>query len=714
MTVQERIVFEVGDWIVDSLAHSISRGDEEHHVPAKVMAVLVHLAKNHEHLVTRQELIDAIWDGNFYVGEKALNNAIWRIRQALGRDAEGDELVRTTPKTGYQLLAVPKFSRLENAEITFVDKSRSSRVYLLVFAAVLTFTLVALFVMRDTLVRTADQPLVVATQLPGRELYAAPSPDGSMFAFLHVSQQGTQDLYVQSLREPGAQPTRFSSNETSNLAPTWAPDSSHLAYVRIDDATGRCEVVVIDLNANSEEVIDVCVDIGFPTLSWSPDGHWLVYRKDDPQFGLGLYLKDMNSDFRATEELIDRRISCTDCLLFDQEVSWSPDSNYLGVSRRKNRASEDVYRFDIDRWEFKRLTYGEVSIKGHTWDKHGENILYVSNKHSLDRKIWVVNSESGSKREIGYEGAGFPVYLPDYKSILFYRRRVSTYIAAITLDREDGALSFPRPVIQSSGSARNPSYSSTSNKLAYYSNLSGHNEIWVADPDGTNRQQLSSLKTNAIDPTWSPDGRQIAFVALDPNFEGTIVMIYDLESDSVRSVTTGSGDHGTPSWASDGLSLIVPIRQGREVDLWRVATDGNRLNRITTSGAEFGRESKDGKSLYFTKESEGGLFRKSFANSEELRIIDDIVTSGVGNWIWGGPDIIFYARRRNNHSEIVESDLAAETKRVLLTYPNRSVHVGGMLDYSERHNLLFFTHREPQQIDILIAPDPLATPLAGR
>jgi len=708
LTVQKRIVFEVGDWTVDSLTHSLSCGSDEHQVPAKVMAVLVHLAQNYERLVTRQELIDVVWNGNGYVGEKALNNAIWRIRQVLGHDADGAEFVKTTPKTGYQLLVVPKFSTFEDSEVVAKYGSRRSNRLRLVAFAVLAFAVVVVFVIKEPLVRLVDEPLAVVTQLPGRELYAAPSPDGSMFAFLHVSQKGTQDLYVQSLKDADGQATQFSSDDASNFTPTWAPDSSHLAYVRVDNESGLCEIVVRDLSSDSEEVIDECIDIGYSTLSWSPDGRWLVYRKGDLKSGSGLYLKAMSPNFRPTEELIDRRISCTDCLLFDEEVSWSPDSTFLAVTRRKNRLSEDVYRFDIDRWQFKRLTFGEVSIKGHTWGKRGENILYVSNKHSLNRRIRSIDSETGESQEIGYQGAGFPVYLPSYESILFYRRRVTTYISAIELDRSSGASMFPVPIIQTSGSERNPDYTGISDRLTYYSNVSGHNEIWMASPDGSNREQLTDLQTSSVDPSWSPDGRQIAFVALDTNTESTVVNVFDVQDGSVRTVTTGFGDHGAPSWAGDGMSLIVPIWQGQEVDLWRVTIDGNQLTRLTSVGAEYGRESPDGSFLYYTKLSERGLFKMPVEGGPETQVVADMVWNGIGNWVWATTDSIIYARRNDDLSELVELQETSGETRVLLRHPGRTIHRYGMLGYSKQHDVLFFTHREPQQIDILMAPDPLA------
>ncbi len=692
------------------MAHSLTRDDVEHHVPAKVMAVLLYLAQNNERLVTRQELIDAVWDGNQYVGEKALNNAIWKIRQALDSEGgdDGAAIVKTIPKTGYQLLATPEFSKIENGDLVPASQSLPwptiSVIAFLVVAAI-----VALLWIRDVPSPTLDEPLAVVTQLPGRELYAAPAPDGSKFAFLHVSQWGTQDLYVQSLQEPGVQAIQFSSDDASNFTPTWAPDSNHLAYVRVDNKSGRCEIVVRDLSADTEELVDECLDIGYSTLSWSPDGRWLVYRKDDAEFGPGLYLKAMNADFQPTKELVDRRISCTDCLLFDQEVSWSPDSMHLAVTREANRLSENVFRFDIESWQFKQLTNGEVSIKGHTWDKDGQSILYVSNRHTLNRRLRVVHAETGENREIGYEGAGFPAYLPDYQSILFYRRIVSNYIAGIGVGGDDGAASFPTPVIQTSGSERNPSYSSQAKKLAYYSNVSGNNEIWIADFDGSNSKQMTSLKSSAIDPSWSPNGKQIAFIALEQSTESTSVNVLDVETGVSRTVSTGFGDHGAPTWSSDGSSLIVPVWQGQQVDLWRVAADGNQLTRLTAGNAKFGRESADGEFLYFTTLNERGLFRLSYSSGRLERVIDDIVRGGIGNWAWAGPSSMFYARVRDDHSEIVEIDLVTGAKKVLFKHHARTVHRYGMLSFSEEHDLLFFTHREPQQIDILMAPDPLRT-----
>ena len=709
MQIKERQIIQIGEWSVDSLALTISKENEQHKLPAKVMAVLVYLAESHGRLVTRQELIDVVWDGNAYVGEKTLTNAIWRIRQLMGNDFDDKAFITTTPKIGYELVPSPVFSTLVAESPTgWMASNRTTRL-LFVTALVLLPVAVAFQVFRSDNVLVVSEPLAVVTHLPGRELYAAPTPDGTRFAFMHVSPNGDQDLYIQSLVDTDQQPVKFTREGTSNFSPSWAPDGRHLAYVRINDSLGVCEIVVRDMTSAEETAIDECAPVAQKTLSWSPDGRWLVYRRHDPDLGPGLYLKAMNAEFRPTEELQDQRISCAGCILVDQEVSWSPDSRSIAVTRTKNSMSEDVYRFDLETWAFDRLTTDESSIEGHTWDETGEYLLYVSDRHSLDRRIWALDLTTKRKREVGYEGAGFPVYLPDYESIMFYRRRAQAYVVAVSLDLGDPGSRFPVTIVQTSGSDRNPAFSITAQKLAYYSNNSGFNEIWIAAPDGTNREQITRLETNSVYPSWSPDGRQIAFISFDPYTESTNIMIYDFASDSVELVSNSFADAGAPTWSSDGRSLIVPSWEGGDrVDLWRVGLDGNSIVRLTYSNVKFGRESPDGKSLVYSKAGQRGLFRMNYTDGSESRVVSDLVRQGFGSWTWANADEIFYSRHGGGHSQIVRHNLITNESRVVLRHPGRIMHRGGMLSYAEAENRLYFTHREPQQIDIIRAPDPLA------
>ncbi len=69
----------------------------------KAFAVLVMLVENHGHLVSRSEILDAIWEGSF-IEESAVSKAVWFVRNALG-DTSKERFIATVPRRGYRFIA---------------------------------------------------------------------------------------------------------------------------------------------------------------------------------------------------------------------------------------------------------------------------------------------------------------------------------------------------------------------------------------------------------------------------------------------------------------------------------------------------------------------------------------------------------------------------------------------------------------------------------
>ena len=72
------------------------------------------------------------------------------------------------------------------------------------------------------------------------------------------------------------------------------------------------------------------------------------------------------------------------------------------------------------------------------------------------------------------------------------------------------ALSAPALAISSTRLDYNPHFSPDGGRVAFDSNRSGNVEIWLADSDGSNAVQLTSLRSSSGFANWSPDGRLIA------------------------------------------------------------------------------------------------------------------------------------------------------------------------------------------------------------
>ena len=103
-------------------------------------------------------------------------------------------------------------------------------------------------------------------------------------------------------------------------------------------------------------------------------------------------------------------------------------------------------------------------------------------------------------------------------------------------------------------------------------------------------------------PSWSPDGRHIAFDSFDDDSHYHI-WIMDADGGNRRQVTTDPGDQNVPTWSRDGQWIYFSWDQGNGRDIWRTPLEGGRKERVTRGGSGvIGREAADGKSRVVSAE----------------------------------------------------------------------------------------------------------------
>ena len=95
--------YEFGPFVLNPAEHTLLRHGEPVPLRPKVFDTLLVLVKNSGHLVEKDELMSAVWPGQF-VEEGNLNKAISMLRQALGESAEGNHFIETVPKRGYRFV----------------------------------------------------------------------------------------------------------------------------------------------------------------------------------------------------------------------------------------------------------------------------------------------------------------------------------------------------------------------------------------------------------------------------------------------------------------------------------------------------------------------------------------------------------------------------------------------------------------------------------
>jgi TolB-like protein len=94
----------IGDWLIEPKLARVSRAGGVQHVTPRAMAVLLHLAEAGGGVVSRNDLLDAVWPG-MAVTPDALSQCLVELRKAFGDSPRHPALIETIPKIGVRLLA---------------------------------------------------------------------------------------------------------------------------------------------------------------------------------------------------------------------------------------------------------------------------------------------------------------------------------------------------------------------------------------------------------------------------------------------------------------------------------------------------------------------------------------------------------------------------------------------------------------------------------
>lgn len=93
---------EIGDLVVDTAARRVRRGDDEISLTAREFAVLAFLARHKGDVVSKRQILDAVWDGDFDGDPNIVEVYVRHLRNKLDRPF-GREAIQTLRGAGYRL-----------------------------------------------------------------------------------------------------------------------------------------------------------------------------------------------------------------------------------------------------------------------------------------------------------------------------------------------------------------------------------------------------------------------------------------------------------------------------------------------------------------------------------------------------------------------------------------------------------------------------------
>ncbi|HEX5057046.1 MAG TPA: Tol-Pal system beta propeller repeat protein TolB [Gammaproteobacteria bacterium] len=143
----------------------------------------------------------------------------------------------------------------------------------------------------------------------------------------------------------------------------------------------------------------------------------------------------------------------------------------------------------------------------------------------------------------------------------------------------------------------------------------------VSDTDGYNARSILRSRQPIMSPSWSPDGRSLAYVSFENR--RSEIFVYSVFINQGERVAAFEGINAAPSWSPDGKSLAVTLSRGGNADIYLLSLATKQLTQLTRNSAIDTEPvwMPDGKSLVFTSGRGGNpqIYRLSLSGEDGER-----------------------------------------------------------------------------------------------
>lgn len=303
-------------------------------------------------------------------------------------------------------------------------------------------------------------------------------------------------------------------------------------------------------------------------------------------------------DVKTAHQVLGKRYTIADSTMVrrvahefaDQIVFQLSAATSRGVARTQiafaslKAGSKEIYLMDYDGSNQRTITANGGLNKFPAWLFDNSKLAFITKLPQSARwELWIQGLQGGRNvMPMPTSYVSSPSFSPDGDRIAFSSRDVTrvdadVYYARVNTQNRTNLTNHPS--IDTS-----PTWSPTGRQIAFISDRSGSPQLWLMDSDGTNLQQLVTEGGHCDSPDWSPDGRFIVYSWQPPTRWEHDIYVVEVSTSKIFQLTSRSGSNENPHWSPDGRHLVFQSARTGSKQIFIMNADGKNLKQVTAYG----------------------------------------------------------------------------------------------------------------------------------
>lgn len=291
-------------------------------------------------------------------------------------------------------------------------------------------------------------------------------------------------------------------------------------------------------------------------------------------------------------------------------ISRPLDSSNGRIAFISFRDNGGLYLVNADGSSETLITSG--SITDPVWSPDGTRIAYVSQRDG-NQEIYVMNADGSNQTKLTNNPAADndPQWSPDSTNIAFVSNRDDH--PEIYVTRADGSneIQLTQTDIDLVASFfRNnsqPTWSPDGKRIAFISSRDGGEEVYIMNSDGSGQTRLTNNKEFETNPVWLADNKRIAFLSKSVTSSNYDIHFINVDGSGQTPLTSSGDIQGKPAWSPDSTRVAYVSRRDDNVDIYLMNADGSGQIRLTKSADEDNEPawSPDGTRIAYVSQRDG-------------------------------------------------------------------------------------------------------------